>query len=124
MYIIFDATEFNFLRYTLFTPEQEIQTVIEQKNKQLLVEFDLFLKENDKTLDNIKGIAVILGKGSFTSTRITVTVANTLALTKNILVLGIEYKPNYSYSQLQELFLNIKPHQYIHAIYSGKPNIN
>lgn len=124
MYIIFDATTFNFLRFTLITQDQEMQIVVEEKNRELLAEFEKFLIEHNKKLEDITGIAVILGEGSFTSTRIAVTVANTLALTKGILVSGINKQTTYNFSKLEKLFSTIKPKSYIHATYSGKPNIN
>jgi len=121
MYVVFDTSEYGVLRFILFTQDQEFQKIVSQKNKELLREFDIFLQEHGHTIQDITAIAVVVGVGSFTSTRIAVTVANMFAYTNDMLVSSIASKSVYTYSELTKLFTNIKKHHYIHAIYSSNP---
>ncbi len=64
--------------------------VIKNKaQKPLLVILNNFLSKNKKKLTDITGIAVVVGKGRFTATRIAVTVVNTLGYALKIPVVSV-----------------------------------
>ena len=73
---------------------------------------EAYLKEFAKTLeswgvplDEIDEIIVVTGPGSFTASRVSVTIANTLAFTRGIDLRGVENKEMLS---LKDLWSNIK----------------
>lgn len=80
---------------------------------------DLLDKLSRSSAD-LQGIAVLVGKGSFTSTRVAVTVANTLAYAWRIPVVGVT-EPQFE--QLEELIRRQPVGQYILPSYSGEANI-
>lgn len=58
--------------------------------RQLLMRIDEFLRANNTDVHALTGIVVFRGPGSFTGLRIGITVANTLAYTLGIPVVGAE----------------------------------
>ena len=54
----------------------------------LLEKIEILLKRNSQSLDKITGICVYKGPGSFTGLRIGITVANTLAYSLQIPIIG------------------------------------
>jgi len=93
---------------------------IVKDNISLLYYFDKFLKNTKQKKENLRGMAVLIGKGSFTSTRIVVTFANTFGYSFGIPVLGVKEK---ELGKLEEKIKKVKVGQYISAKYSGEPNI-
>jgi len=85
----------------------------------LLENIDKFFKKNRLKINELEGIAVVVGQGRFTLTRIAVTVANTLAYALHIPVAGV-----MSASEDWVQKLSVQPvGQYISAKYSAEPNI-
>lgn len=74
--------------------------------------------QNMKSAD-LKGLAVVVGKGRFTATRVAATVANTLAYALKIPVLAV----NEMTSDLLDKLKSATPGIYISAQYSGEANI-
>lgn len=66
------------------------------------------LKKNKKTFDEVEGIGVITGPGSFTATRIAVTVANVLSYAIKVPVLG------FPLSAIGGTFDDAKAREYVH----------
>ncbi|MBU0660973.1 hypothetical protein KKG22_02215 [Patescibacteria group bacterium] len=92
------------------------------KNRDMLVAVDEFLTEQEKTPKEIEGMAVLLGVGSFTATRLAVTLVNTWGYVLNIPVIGVreaDWHKEYIEKELQQTSVG----QYIHAKYSGVPHI-
>ena len=56
----------------------------------LLRHIDELLASRGKTRDELTGIGIVKGPGSFTGLRIGITVTNTLAEAKNIAIVGVE----------------------------------
>ena len=56
----------------------------------LLRRIDELLASQGKDLDELTGIGIVKGPGSFTGLRIAITVANTLAEAKGIAIVGVE----------------------------------
>lgn len=64
------------------------KTLGREMAKNILAEIKEFLAENDANWQNLRGICVFTGPGSFTGLRIGMTVANTLADSLKIPILG------------------------------------
>ncbi len=88
--------------------------------KPLLACLEAVLKKNNKKIDDLTGVAVVVGAGRFTAERIAVTVANAMALSLNIPVVAIS---DTSTSLADKKFLSAKSGVYISAKYSGEAHI-
>lgn len=96
----------------------------------LLVVVEKTLQKLNKNVQQVKGLAVRVGVGKFTSTRIVVTLGNTLALTLNIPIVAVvshvgeegevEEKALFG---LAEKIITQPIGQYVSAKYSGEANI-
>lgn len=88
--------------------------------KPLLFYVDKFLKNSGAALADLSGLAVLIGKGRFTSTRVAVTTANALAFALNIPVIGVSEK---SYKDIEKKLKSSRRGVYVSAKYSGEANI-
>jgi tRNA threonylcarbamoyladenosine biosynthesis protein TsaB len=70
------------------------KTLGREMAKNILVEIKEFLAENGANWQNLRGICVFAGPGSFTGLRIGVTVANTLADSLKIPIVGEKNSDN------------------------------
>lgn len=86
----------------------------------LLVLLEALLSKQKKHLADLTGIAVVLGQGRFTATRIAVTVANTLAYALKIPVMGVK---KIDFDNLDKKFKKAPKGIYLSAQYSGEANI-
>lgn len=123
MNLLVDMSEQDLIRLSLFGGNEIITKEFRERNRELLFCIDNLLHEQRLSKVDIKGIAVVVGEGSFTSTRIAVTMANTFGYVLNIPVLGVvkdEAKPD---AKLIERISWQPICQYILATYSGEPNI-
>jgi tRNA A37 threonylcarbamoyladenosine modification protein TsaB len=66
---------------------------------------------------------VVVGAGSFTSTRVACVVANTFAFVLQIPLLAISLKQAQNPQKLIPKLLKQKKGNYLSATYSGEPNI-
>ncbi len=71
----------------IFWQEQKIQY---HESEKLLAGVDKFLKSKKGQLNDLKGIMVVIGPGGFTSLRVGVIIANTLAFALKIPVAGFK----------------------------------
>jgi len=78
-----------------------------------------FLSKVGIGLSGLKGMAVVIGKGRFTSTRVATTVANVLSYVFKIPVVGVET----SECEWWDKIASADAGKYITAKYSGEPNI-
>ncbi len=89
------------------------------KDNDLLVSVHQLLSDEDKQLIDLGGLAVVVGKGKFTATRIAVTVVNTLSYALHIPVLAVD-------DWYEDLIQDIQASpvgQYVSAQYSAPANI-
>lgn len=103
-------------------------TFVEQKNysapnRELLMTIENFLQANTLGVQDVEGIATVVGVGSFTSTRIATTVANTWAYAKNIPILAIQAEEADDLILLEKKLTAASAGIFISATYSGEPNI-
>lgn len=90
MILEIDTTNRNKIYLTLHDEKSEKYFEFETENQSndLLLAIEGILKNNKLTLKNLKAILVNVGPGSFTGTRVGVTVANTLVWLLDIPVYG------------------------------------
>lgn len=96
------------------------KTVNNSGGEPLLAGFQSVLKKLKKELSDIDGIAVVVGKGRFTATRVAVTVANTLAYAFHIPVVALNRADT---SEADRKFGKSRKGVYISAKYSGEAHI-
>lgn len=85
----------------------------------LLVIVNKLILDDGKKLADLRGLAVVVGKGKFTATRIAVTLVNTLAYALKIPVLAVG-----GWSENIQKDIQASPiGQYISAQYSAPANI-
>lgn len=122
MFILVDNTESERILFFVSKDGEEIREHIFGANGEGSLEKALVeVLDNEKvTLHDIWGIAVRVGVGRFTSTRLAVTFANTLALALKIPVVATEDK------DLKKAIKELKTTpvgKYAHALYSSEPRI-
>ncbi|NCO05092.1 MAG: hypothetical protein GW939_03015 [Candidatus Magasanikbacteria bacterium] len=124
MYAIIDLSEKDIIDLTVF---KEDTVVYEKKypgqNRELLQVATEFLEENNIQKQDIAGIAVIVGEGSFTGTRIAVTMANTFAYVLNIPLITITKDEKTDRNEIIKKLQEKTKGQYVSATYSAEPNI-
>lgn len=86
-----------FLRLFNKKKEECFEFKTDNQSDDILLAIEGILKINKISPQNLKGIIVDCGPGSFTGVRVGVVVANTLAWTLNLPVLGYKQK-NYSFA--------------------------
>jgi tRNA A37 threonylcarbamoyladenosine modification protein TsaB len=82
--------------------------------------FEKLLKDNNFELGDVKGVAVRVGEGRFTATRLAVTFANVLAYTQKIPVVAVD---KVDLDQILPMIKSAKAGLYISAKYSAEPRI-
>ncbi|MFC1598937.1 tRNA (adenosine(37)-N6)-threonylcarbamoyltransferase complex dimerization subunit type 1 TsaB [Patescibacteria group bacterium] len=96
-------------------------------SENLLKLIDKLLENNNITKKQLKGIICIAGPGPFTSLRIAVTIANTLAYTLKIPVVDVIDDQEHNNEKLIEIGLNLINKQqvgtYIKPFYDKEANI-
>ena len=96
---------------------------MEVSNRALLQAIDTCLTNHSYKKEDVNGMLVVVGEGSFTSTRLATTVANTFAYVLQIPVLAVS-KEQAQNPQAMISFLADQPKgQYISATYSAPPHI-
>lgn len=121
MYLYIDNSSVNelLLSYALNTKWVSIVFSTEE-NPDILFYINKALKANRRSLKDLTGLAVRIGQGRFTATRVAVTIANALAFVLRIPVIGV------GEARLDHLIQKIKKTplgRYVSAKYSGEANI-
>jgi len=123
MYLLIDTSVRDEIVLSFFDQKKKIDTHVVAGNRELLQVIDSFLKSNKKTTADINGMMVVVGEGSFTSTRLAVTVANSVAYVKQIPLLAISKEQASDPQALIEEVARQPIGQYLSATYSGMPNL-
>lgn len=124
MYLLIDPGENNKINLSLFNSNKRENFSGSGKSKDVLVYLDNFLNQVNLTKTDIKGIAVVVGEGRFTSTRIATVIANIFSLVEDKKLIAVSKHQSEDNEEMLSLFKKSKPGEYISAIYSGEPNIN
>lgn len=126
MFLFIDTTTDKII-LGLFKGDKLVDSLIKKAKYQqaelLLVLIDKFLKSNKISPKKISGLIVVKGPGSFTGTRIGVSVANALAFALEIPILGIK-KENLPLSKIGQKYTSrVKRKKLIIPFYEKPPNI-
>ena len=92
-------------------------------SQQFIPKLELFFKNNRCKLEDIDAIVVYRGPGSYTSLRIGISCANTLAFAQNIPIVGISKQKDFTPASITKIiFTNsfIKP---VNPYYHPTPNL-
>lgn len=103
-------------------PPAELTWIGFKAEESLVAQINQFIKPLGKQLQDIKGIVLIQGAGSFSNTRSAVVFANILKLTAGIPVIALSKEQfKESFSKITQLLE--QQNNYIEASYSSQPNI-
>lgn len=119
MYLVIDNSVDDQVLFYVYLNTKWVQGNINSNNKSLLLALTKFLSSVGKELKDIRGIAVVVGKGRFTSTRVAITMSNALALALKITVLAVD---KFS-ADLEKQFAQTQGVVYASARYSAPANI-
>lgn len=118
MYLFIDTSEKEIINLALFDDKTIEHRTYSGRNRELLTCIrDLLI---DKRPD---GITVVVGAGSFTSTRVACVVANTFGYVLQIPILAISKEQAKDPQKLISKLLKQLKGQYISAMYSGEANV-
>ena len=119
MYLLIDSSEYNSIHLALFNEKKIEHKIYSVQNREILN----CIQKLVKTPKALNGIMVVVGTGSFTSTRLSCVVANTFAYVQQIPLLAIKKQEVDNVQKLIPKLLKQKSGNYISATYSGEPNI-
>ncbi|KKQ40941.1 MAG: peptidase M22 glycoprotease [Candidatus Magasanikbacteria bacterium GW2011_GWA2_37_8] len=97
-----------------------VQHSVSVSGKGLLELLTVILEKNNISIKDLSGLAVLIGRGRFTATRIAVTVANTIAYSLQIPIIGVS---DFNWNDLSNQIKNTPVGQLVSATYSGEANI-
>ena len=124
MFLLLDPSTKDAFRLVLFTDTGVVhEQIFSRSNRDFLFCIDSFLSEKEIEKTMLRGIAVVVGTGGFTSTRIAVTIANVFGYTLKIPLLAVSSEQSVNPQTRIPLVLGQPVGQYISATYSGEPNI-
>ena len=123
MYLLIDCTTKDVICLTLFSQESRVEYMAVGRNARLLHNIVIFLDQESVARSDILGIVVVVGGGSFSSTRIAATVANTWGFVQGVPVIGV---PKDGVKDIEGCIKKLITTPYyipLHPTYSGEPNI-
>lgn len=121
MYLLIDTTEDDVitLHYTM-NSEWKVFLFPANHEGSLLAAIDALLTDQGVVVTAINGVAARVGKGKFTATRLTATVANTLAYSLSIPVVAFT---ELDFDQIRERLEQTPLGQYATALYSAPASV-
>ena len=123
MYLLIDPSQKDTIHLALFDEKKRFDKSLDGRNRELLFCIDEFLTKHKLPKEEVLGIAAVVGEGGFTSTRLSVTVANTFSYALQIPVLTVGLEEVTDTQSMIEKLKKQPDGQYISATYSGEPNI-
>lgn len=123
MYLLIDSSVKDQITLVLFDTHTSAKNTYDASNRAVLACVDALLTEKHLKPQDVQGIAVVVGAGGFSSTRVAVTVANTFAYAFQIPLLAVTSPEAAHPEQLVERLLEQEPGKYMAPEYSGEPNI-
>ena len=122
MFLIIDNTEEEKIIFHYSLDNKLVQRIYKtSKTGRLLVCLDKLLSHLKLKLKDIKQLGVVVGAGRFTSTRLAVTAANTLAYSLKIPVVALP--KNFTKDSVFKMAKIGTLGQYVIPAYSGEPRI-
>lgn len=123
MFLLIDPSVKDLHKIILFDEETVLPFSQAGRNRDLLISLDNYLRTRQVAVTDIRGVAVVVGVGGFTSTRLAVTIANTFAFVLNIPLLSVTAQEAMHPRNLIAKLSSQPRGQYISATYSGEANI-
>ena len=121
MYILIDPSEKGKIKVVGFD-ENEVQVeIFDAPNREILRSLDSFLQKRNADKTAVQGIAVVVGVGGFTSTRLATTLGNAWHFAQKTPLLAVSLDEAIEPQKLITRFGSAK--EYILAEYSGEPNV-
>jgi tRNA A37 threonylcarbamoyladenosine modification protein TsaB len=123
MYLLLDLADNDTIHLALVTVSKVVEWREMGRNRELLLLIHKFLHQEGCAPLDIRGIMVVVGTGSFTSTRIATTVANTWAYVHHIPLLAIQSAEVEHLQSLIPRLLLQDPGGFISPTYSAEPRL-
>ena len=123
MYLIIDPSSPEVVRFSLVDTGFRTAKEYTADHAGFLGALDNFFEKRQVTRDQVAGIAVVVGAGTFTRTRLAVTLANIWSFAYHIPVRTITFLQSADAEVVLKKFIEPTNSKYITAIYSGEPNI-
>lgn len=121
MYLLVDNSVSGKVQLILAMNNKVVQRQYGLNTESLLSTIDNFLRAQKISPARISGLAVRIGVGGFTATRVAVTVVNTLAYAWQ--AKAIPWREGESVAAVIKRFANARPRRYVSATYSGEAHI-
>ena len=122
MFVIIDNTGDDTISFVAYLNKKFVQKIFTvNRNQDLLVCLDQWLQSVGQSVKDVAGIGVVVGVGKFTSTRLAVTLANTLAFSLHIPVVTLEKE--YDQEKAVHLIQSAQPGIYAMPVYSAAPHL-
>ena len=100
MYLYINTTERDYISIAILDDDKVIKKKkvksVRKHSEKLLKSIEQVLSSSKKTMQDIKGIIVVKGPGSFTSLRIGITTSNALAFGLGVPIVGIDNDVDYT----------------------------
>ncbi len=119
MYLLIDNSSNDKIIFHYCLDTNWVQREFERDAQDLIVLVDKLLLSESKKLTDLRGLAVVVGRGKFTATRIAVTLVNTLSFALRIPVLAVNEWSENLINDIQASPIG----QYVSAQYSAPANI-
>lgn len=119
MYLLIDNSDREVINLYLSLNNKIVQYPYRSEEYNLVQAIEDCFRQSGQNKEALLGMAVLVGKGSFTSTRIAVTVANTMAYALNTKVTAVQSLEGDWVEQIDKASEGV----FVSAIYSGEPNI-
>jgi len=127
MFLFIHSQDMGKVCYGIATNTQDVvMSSYEVSPEQNLATLDRFIKDHNMILSDVRGIVVVTGPGSFTASRLSVTMANTFAFVLSTPISGVENKDQRS---SREIFLawltsvHDHPQTFVTPTYQQPPHI-
>jgi tRNA A37 threonylcarbamoyladenosine modification protein TsaB len=123
MYLFIDPSSPAHITLGLVFKDHTKDIIREGKNRELLQVLVEALDSEQIAEGDIQGIAVLVGVGGFSSTRIASVVGNGFAYALQIPIIGVAKDTAISFGSLKSLCDSAPAGVYLSPTYSGEPNI-
>jgi tRNA threonylcarbamoyladenosine biosynthesis protein TsaB len=127
MYLYINTTERDYISIAILDDDKVIKKKkvksVRKHSEKLLKSIEQVLSSSKKTMQDIKGIIVVKGPGSFTSLRIGITTSNALAFGLGVPIVGIDNDVDYTATPSKLFAKKSKNSSIILPEYGSEPHI-
>lgn len=123
MYLVIDPSSSEVVRFSLVDSGFRTAKEYTTDHTGFLGALENFFERRQATREQVTGVAVVVGAGTFTRTRLAVTLANVWSFAYHIPVCAITFLESADAEVIIKKFAEPTDSTYITATYSGEPNI-